>query len=115
MSALFSPIKIRNITFKNRFICSSLHLANCDKNGIPTNDALNFYAKLAKNQCGLIIPGCVSHLPIKGMKNQIQITNDEQADAWKDAIKSLHSFGSKIFFQVSLANAIGKQKFHTKK
>ena len=61
-SIVFKPGKIGNLEIKNRIIKSATY-ENAATNGKVTEDLLNFYRKLAKGGCGIVITGASAVYP----------------------------------------------------
>jgi 2,4-dienoyl-CoA reductase-like NADH-dependent reductase (Old Yellow Enzyme family) len=56
---------------------------------------------MAKAECGLIIPGAVYHMKSgKSASLQNGMSTEFHANAWKSTVDEIHSYGSKIIFQV---------------
>ncbi|OHT01647.1 oxidoreductase, FAD/FMN-binding family protein [Tritrichomonas foetus] len=103
-SVLFSPTQIGSLTVPNRFIASAVSFRDADQYGFPSQYELNHIKRLARGRTGLIIPGYMYtaksarvHLWQNGMSSTCH------ADAWKDIIDEVHSYGSKIIFQIAHA------------
>lgn len=100
-SVLFSPVKVRGLEIKNRFMRSATHEGYADSNDKPNSRLKKIICNLADNEVGLIVPGYV--YPIKHGKasiGQCGVETYNQVQAWKDVIDYCHSKGSKIFIQV---------------
>ena len=99
---MFSKGKIKNIEIKNRIVRSATneHLGNID--GIITDDYIDVYSNLAKNDVGLII---TSHMAVDEKQRvdetQICIQKFDNKKLLTDLIRKVHKYGSKIIVQVS--------------
>ena len=72
MRSMFQPIKIGKVEIKNRFVHSATHEAMAADDGTITGEILKRYARLAKGDIGLIIPGHLYVHPF-GQAHQGQI------------------------------------------
>ena len=68
-SVLFSPVKVRGLEIKNRFMRSATHEGYADSNDKPNSRLKKIICNLADNEVGLIVPGYV--YPIKHGKASI--------------------------------------------
>jgi len=101
MSVLFSPIEIRGLKVKNRFI----HSATAESMALPTGDVtdqlIKRYRRLAKGEVGLIIPGYMYVHPFgKAMLYQTGIHNDNMIPGLKRLVDAIHEEGGKVVFQL---------------
>lgn len=99
---MFSKGKIKNIEVKNRIVRSATneHLGNIA--GIITDDFVDVYSNLAKNEVGLII---TSHMAVDEKQRvdetQICIQKSDNRKLLTDLIREVHKYGSRIIVQLS--------------
>ena len=110
-SSLFSPLQINKLTVKNRIVMAPMgNISMCDETGRPNEKMLQYFYERARGGAGLITTGLipVSH----GLDNSItelgQLTYFPRIDrsrsvfaGWRDLAQGVHSFGSKIFIQLT--------------
>jgi 2-enoate reductase len=108
---LFSPLQINKITVKNRIVMAPMgNISMCDETGRPNEKMLQYFYERARGGAGLITTGLVpvSH----GLDNSItelgQLTYFPRIDrsrsvyaGWRDLAQGVHSFGSRIFIQLT--------------
>ena len=108
---LFSPIRVNNITLKNRIVMGPMGNVNmCDETGRPNDKMLQYFFARAKGGTGLLTTGLipVSH----GIDNSItetgKLTMFPRIDrcctvfaGWRDLAQGVHAYGSKIFIQIT--------------
>jgi 2-enoate reductase len=108
---LFSPIKVNNITIKNRVVMGPMgNLNMCDETGRPNSKMLQYFFARAKGGTGLLTTGLipVSH----GIDNTVteigKLTMFPRIDrsrtvfsGWRDLAQGVHAYGSKIFIQIT--------------
>ena len=108
---LFSPIKVNNLTIKNRIVMGPMgNISMCDETGRPNDKMLQYFFERAKGGAGLITTGLipVSH----GLDNSItergQLSYFPRIDrsrtvfaGWRDLAQGIHAFGSRIFVQLT--------------
>ena len=109
--SLFSPLQINKITVKNRIVMAPMgNICMCDETGRPSEKMLQYFYERAKGGAGLITTGLipVSH----GLDNSItelgDLTYFPRIDrsrsvfaGWRDLAQGVHSFGSRIFIQLT--------------
>lgn len=109
--SLFTPITINQLTVKNRLVMAPMgNISMCDETGRPNDKMLQYYFARAKGGVGLITTGLVpvSH----GLDNSItelggltyfpRIDRSRSVHAgWRDLAEGVHSFGSRIFIQLT--------------
>ncbi len=110
-TSMFFPIRINQITIKNRIVMAPMgNICMCDETGRPNDKMLHYFFERAKGGAGLITTGLipVSH----GLDNSItelgQLTYFPRIDrsrsvfsGWRDLAEGVHSYGSKIFIQLT--------------
>lgn len=108
---MFSPIKINGVTVKNRLVMAPMgNISMCDETGRPNEKMLAYFTERAKGGVGLITTGLV---PVThGIDNSItelgQLSYFPRIDrsrtvfaGWRDLAASCHSFGSRLFIQIT--------------
>ena len=111
-SALFTPLKIRGLEIKNRFMRSATYEGLGDSNDMPTDKLKKIIRKLADGDVGLIIPGYVYSIRHgKANPYQCSVATYKQAFAWQDTIDYCHKKGSKVFIQVCHAGGYTKEEY----
>ncbi|MCL1928869.1 MAG: FAD-dependent oxidoreductase [Treponema sp.] len=109
--SLFTPLQINKVTVKNRLVMAPMgNICMCDETGRPNDKMLQYFYERAKGGVGLITTGLVpvSH----GLDNSItelgQLTYFPRIDrsrsvfaGWRDLAQGVHSFGSRIFIQLT--------------
>ena len=108
---LFSPIRVNNITLKNRIVMGPMGNVNmCDETGRPNAKMLQYFFARAKGGTGLLTTGLipVSHGIDKSLTESGDLTMFPRIDrsrtvfaGWRDLAQGVHSYGSKIFIQIT--------------
>jgi len=98
LSALAAPLKMGELTLKNRVVMSGMTRARCP-NKIPTEHVVEYYRQRAG--AGLLITEatCINELGY-GWADSPAIHTDEQVEAWKRVTTAVHEAGGKIFCQI---------------
>lgn len=109
--SIFTPIQINNITIKNRIVMGPMGNINmAEECGRPNDKMLQYFFARAKGGVGLITTGLI---PIShGIDNSVtepgKTTYFPRIDrtrtvlsGWRDLAQGIHSYGSKIFVQLS--------------
>lgn len=99
---LLSEIKINKIiTFQNRVVMSAMTRGFADNNHCATKDILNYYERRAKSDVGLIITeGIIIHPSADGYNNVPHLFTREQMLSWKEVVKAIHKYKTKIYAQL---------------
>ncbi|MBQ0145514.1 MAG: FAD-dependent oxidoreductase [Lachnospiraceae bacterium] len=102
LEPLFTPWKIGNVEIKNRFVLTSMGGTNLfgwmeinhfDKEGA------NFIMNVAKNNCGLVLPGCQPvYNPMFGQWLYKKDSMFRDLAAW---MPEFHKTGAKLFIQLT--------------
>ena len=108
---LFSPIKLNNCDIKNRIVMGPMGNINmADETGRPNAKMIAYFTERAKGGVGLITTGLVptsfgiDPTLIEGDKLSYFPRIDRSRtniSGWRDLASSVHSFGSKIFIQLT--------------
>ncbi|OHS97840.1 NADPH dehydrogenase [Tritrichomonas foetus] len=107
MSLVFKPIKVGNLTLMNRFMRSPCSEHRADpKTGIANAKLLKYIEQLGEGKVGLIVPGYV-YISQRGKAGPAQtgLHTKEQAEVWRKTIEKVHSYGSKLVFQIAHAGS----------
>lgn len=98
--ALFQPLKLRNITLKNRVIMGSMHVGlEGLENGMER--LTEFYRLRAQHQVGLIVTGGAAvNREGSGGLDFMTIYEEEDVDRWKPLTNAIHNEGGKIALQL---------------
>lgn len=99
--SLFKPMKIGSCEVKNRVVITAMEGTGIVENmfGTKFNEKCrDYYINLAKNEVGLIIPGM---LPVYSMMmGKWAYKAPKEFEKAKPLIEELHTYGSKVFFQI---------------
>ena len=100
--ALFTPWKIGNCEIKNRFVLTSMggtNLLGWMENNHFDKAGAEFILNVAKNNCGLVLPGCQ---PVYNpMFGQWLYKNDKMYADLKKWMPEFHKTGAKLFVQLT--------------
>ena len=100
---ILSPIKIGNVTIRNR-ILSSGHGTSFGTDGLPNDRHLHYHAERAKGGIGLIIMEAtgVDESPISASgKAHLQNVDDRIIPRYRRIADAVHEHGAKIFTMLS--------------
>ncbi|PWM44029.1 MAG: enoate reductase [Clostridiales bacterium] len=110
-TSMFSPIKINNMTVKNRLVMAPMgNISMCEETGRPNDKMLEYFFARAKGGVGLITSGLV---PIShGLDNSItelgKLSYFPRIDrsrtvlaGWRDLAQGIHAYGSRFFIQLT--------------
>lgn len=101
MSILFQPGTIGGLTLKNRLVRSAFLENMATRDGLPTDDTLRHYERLARGGVGLIITGMAYVSPGgRGQPLQHGAHTDAMIPAWRKITDSVHALGGKIAMQL---------------
>ncbi len=101
MSILFEPSSIGRMALKNRMVRSAFMENMASPDGLPTDDTLRLYERLARGGVGLMITGMAYVSPGgKGQPLQHGAHIDAMIPAWRKITDSVHELGGKIAMQI---------------
>lgn len=99
--SLFTPFQYKNLELKNRIVMAPMTRAQSD-NGVPTQQIVDYYARRAASEVGLILSeGTVINRPgSKNMQNIPDFYGTEALNGWKNVIDAVHQNGGKMGPQI---------------
>ena len=97
LTSLFQPFQYKTLELKNRFVMAPMTRAQ-SPNGIPTDAVVEYYARRAGADVGLILTeGTVINRPSsKNMPNVPDFYGREALAAWQKVVDGVHKHGGKI-------------------
>lgn len=109
--AMYEPIKIGNMTVKNRFVVPPMgnNFANTD--GTMSEQSAAYYGARAKGGFGLItLEATVVHPGAKGGPRKPCLYDDSTIESFKNVIDVCHEAGAKVSIQLQNAGPEGNAK-----
>ncbi len=99
---LFTPLKIKDFTLKNRIGVAPMTRMSASRNSIPRQDVLDFLVHRARNGVSIIYTeGIVTdYESAQGYPGQARILTQPQIDAWKPIVKAIQKEGSIAIMQM---------------
>jgi len=99
MPSLFDPLKVGDLTLRNRIVMAPLTRARSGVERVPGPLVAQYYAQRAS--AGLIISEATSVTPLGvGYVDTPGIWSDEQVEGWKLTTDAVHKAGGLIFMQL---------------
>lgn len=102
---LNTPLQLRNITIKNRFIRSATYDGYGDSNGMPIPETADFFSELAEGGVGAIITGFayISRTGRAMQPRQYGIDSDDKIAPWKEIVRKVHekTRDVRLFMQIA--------------
>ncbi len=109
--SIFSPIQINRMTVKNRLVMAPMgNISMCEETGRPNEKMIAYFTERAKGGVGLITTGLipVTHGIDNSLTEMGKLSYFPRIDrsrtvfaGWRDLAANVHSYGAKIFIQVS--------------
>lgn len=98
---LFTPIKIGNVTIKNRLVVPAMGTNLAKHNGEASPELIKYYTERAKGGFGLIIQECSAIARNgKSLKDECGMWDDYVIPSYRELTNSVHAAGGKIFCQL---------------
>ena len=97
-SLLLEPIKVGNLTFKNRVMFPPLTTGYEERDGSIGARSLAFYERLAQGGVGYIVIGDVA--PVMTASPTPKLADDRQIPAFKALADTLHKYDCKVALQL---------------
>ena len=95
---ILEPIKVGNITLKNRIMFPPLTTGYEERDGSIGPRSLNFYTRLAEGGVGYIVVGDVA--PVNTASPTPKLFDDRQIPTFKKLADNLHAHGAKLGLQL---------------
>lgn len=104
---LFSPFRIGKVEIKNRMVFQPHVPYYASDDGYPTETTKRYYIERAKGGIGLIVIESLMVHPsgLYAPRGCIRMYNENIVEAWKDFPPRIHTYGAKVFGQLSHAGA----------
>jgi 2,4-dienoyl-CoA reductase-like NADH-dependent reductase (Old Yellow Enzyme family) len=106
IEALFEPLKVKSVTFPNRFVMAPM-TRNFSPGGIPGADVAAYYRRRAEGGVGAIMTEatCVEHRGAVGDAGLGEhgtpyMYGDAQLAGWRRVVEDVHAAGAIIFSQL---------------
>lgn len=110
MSSLFSPLKVGDLTLKNRIIMAPLTRCRASQGRVPNALMAKYYAQRAT--AGLILTEATIVTPMgAGYPDTPGIYSDAQVEGWKNVTKAVHDQGGLIFCQLWHVGRISHESY----
>ncbi|MFC4322968.1 NADH:flavin oxidoreductase [Litchfieldia salsa] len=109
-SSLFNKINIGNTTLSNRVGVAPMTRTSATREGVATEQMVDYYAKFARGGFSLIITEGIypDNTYSQGYFDQPGIIDNQQVQAWKKVTDAVHEEGGKIFVQLMHAGALSQ-------
>ena len=102
MKQVFEPGSLGKLALKNRIIRAATHEGMATDDGMPTEDLLLLYKKLAAGGAGAIITGYVSVMKNgRTFRNQRLFDNDSYIPVYKPINNQLKQFNAPVILQIA--------------
>lgn len=107
---LFEKVTLGSTTINNRVGLAPMTRTSATSEGYATDQMVSYYTSFAQGGFGLIFTEGIypDDKYSQGYLNQPGIVYDEQVQAWKKVVNSVHQAGSKIFAQLMHAGALSQ-------
>jgi mycofactocin system FadH/OYE family oxidoreductase 2 len=106
---LLSPIKIKNVSVRNRVVFLPHLTFYASENREPTERHRYYYAERARGGVGLIVTECQAVHPTGGHMKVVDASDRHRVLQWRDTISECRDHGAKIFTQLT---HFGNQTFN---
>ncbi len=99
---LFTPVTIKNFTFKNRIGVAPMTRISADEASIPRQDVFDFLVRRAENGAGLVYTEAIvtDYESAQGYPRQSRITTQKQIDAWGKVAAEIRKKGAVSIMQL---------------
>ncbi|MDO5014778.1 MAG: FAD-dependent oxidoreductase [Clostridia bacterium] len=100
--SLFSPMKIGNVTIKNRIVMTPAEMNLNRPDGTPTERSIAYHERRARGGAGLIIPGIcrVNDWNALTSFGQLSMSHDYHIEPMKKLVEAVHKHDAKIAIQL---------------
>lgn len=107
---LGTPLKLRNITIKNRFLRSATYDAYGDEKGFPIPGLADFFTEPAEGGVGALVSGTSYVTPAGHIMQPLQygIDDDNKIQPWRDITDKIHTAVPDVVLIMQISHA-GRQ------
>lgn len=100
---LFSPLRIGNVTVKNRVVSGPMNTAYTSLDGTLTPRQIAYYMERVRGGVGILtVEAATVEWPyVKGGRRQPRLNDPCATPEWADFIPSAHSYGCKVLCQLN--------------
>jgi 2,4-dienoyl-CoA reductase-like NADH-dependent reductase (Old Yellow Enzyme family) len=107
---LNTPLQLKNIMFKNRFIRSATYDGYGEANGMPVPETAAFFSELAQGGSGAVITGFayVTQAGRASLPLQYGIDSDDKIEPWKNIVTEVHKAAPDVKLIMQIAHC-GRQ------
>jgi 2,4-dienoyl-CoA reductase-like NADH-dependent reductase (Old Yellow Enzyme family) len=104
MKQVFESTELAGVTIPNRVFRSATFEGMADEKGVPGEDLITFYSRMAKGGAGAIITGITCVQPDgKAFPTQMMIDRDEVINDFRRLTGAVHEHGTPLFLQIAHA------------
>ena len=101
MTDMFSPLRIGNLTLKNRFLMAPMENGMAHKGGMVSERLISFFKERARKEVALIVTGSITVSPEgAGLPSQLGIYSDDFLPGLSKLCKAVHDAGGRIGAQL---------------
>ncbi len=101
LTHMFAPLRIRDLTIRNRFMVSPMVMNYCTADGMVTDTYLAYHEERAKGGWGLIVTEDYAIDPAgKGFKYLAGLWDDSQIAGQAELTRRVHAHGAAIIAQI---------------
>ena len=99
---IFSPLKIKNFTIRNRLGVAPMTRISSPSDSIPRQDVLDFLVRRAENGAAIVYTEAIvtDYESSQGYPRQSRLTTQLQIDAWREVVEKIHSHGGIAIMQM---------------
>ncbi|KAB2334913.1 NADH:flavin oxidoreductase [Cytobacillus depressus] len=114
--SLFETVTLGNTTLDNRVGVAPMTRISATSEGLVTDQMVSYYTSFAQGGFGLIIAEgtYIDDKYSQTYFDQPGIAYNEQAQAWKKIVESVHQAGAKIFMQIQHSGSLSQGNRFTK-
>ena len=111
MPSLFDPLRVGDLTLKNRIVMAPLTRARSGDERTPGPLVAEYYAQRAS--AGLIIGEATSVTPMGvGYPHTPGVWSQEQVDGWRQITDAVHTAGGRMLIQLWHVGRISDPSYH---
>lgn len=109
-SKLFDPIVVGKVLLKNRIVMAPMATNLATKEGIVTDELIDYYVERARNEVGLVIieSTCIDSPVGKNIAHELCADRDECIPGLIRLSSAIHEAGAKVALQLHHAGSLAK-------